>query len=549
MNKKLLSVFLATVMALSVCACGNEAQENASSEGTDTQVSVEPSVTPGTSGETASTEAAEETLYPIVDEPITVTGLVVDGNVEKRKDRLVWNKVSEITGINIEWVSIDADALATYLAGNEWPDFFHCPMNTSVINDYGVIGGRFANLYDYMDVMPNYSAALEAYPMAEGAVKEINGEMYKFPYIEKASTGVGTRTHVRTDVLEAAGVDMPTTVEEFKQALIDLKAYHGEVSYIPNLYSYWGPMLFAAFGTETNMKFDADANEKVYTNMTSEQTKLYWTFMNELYEEGLVHQEFLTLDGTARNELAKSGKMAFLNGEANKLAKEDFADGAFHIDVCAPLTSEYDQTQTLIGNTDINISYSPIINAGSEYVEELCKMFDIMYATEEVVEGSGLHGMSFCYGLEGIDWKYGAEGSGSYELIAPAEYDGAFSTYQYGELVWKGTGLATALEGLIASTEGNSHERQVGYVKSVLPYQEDHLFPVNYMKFNDDEQYVLDNKLADINTYYEKMAGQFVTGVVDIETGWDEYCATLEEMGINDIIEVYQASYDRWISE
>lgn len=547
MKKKLLSVILATVMALSVCACGNETQESASKEGTDATVNVASSE--ATSGEAVSTEAVEESLYPIVKEPITITGLVVDGNMETRKDRLVWNKVSEITGINIEWVSIDKDALPTYLAGNDWPDFFHCPMSNSIVNDYGVIGGRFANLYDYMDVMPNYAAALEAYPMAEGAVKEINGEMYKFPYIEKASTGVGTRTHVRTDVLEAAGVEMPTTVDEFKQALIDLKAYHGEVSYIPNLYSYWGPMLFAAFGTETNMRFDADENNKVYTNMTSEQTKLYWTYMNELYEEKLVHQEFLTLDGTAANELAKSGKLAFLNGEANKLAKEDFADGEFHIDVCAPLTSEYDQTQTLIGNTDINISYSPIINADSEYVEEMCKMFDIMYATEEVVEGSGLHGMSFCYGLEGVDWKYGAEGTGSYELIAPAEYDGAFSTYQYAELVWKNTGLATALEGLIASTEGNSHERQVGYVKSVLPYQEDHLFPVDYMKFNDDEQYVLDNKLADINTYYEKMAGQFVTGVVDIETGWDEYCKTLEEMGINDIIEVYQASYDRWISE
>lgn len=547
MKKKLLSVILATVMALSVCACGNETQESASKEGTDATVNVASSE--ATSGEAVSTEAVEESLYPIVKEPITITGLVVDGNMETRKDRLVWNKVSEITGINIEWVSIDKDALSTYLAGNDWPDFFHCPMSNSIVNDYGVIGGRFANLYDYMDVMPNYAAALEAYPMAEGAVKEINGEMYKFPYIEKASTGVGTRTHVRTDVLEAAGVEMPTTVDEFKQALIDLKAYHGEVSYIPNLYSYWGPMLFAAFGTETNMRFDADENNKVYTNMTSEQTKLYWTYMNELYEEKLVHQEFLTLDGTAANELAKSGKLAFLNGEANKLAKEDFADGEFHIDVCAPLTSEYDQTQTLIGNTDINISYSPIINADSEYVEEMCKMFDIMYATEEVVEGSGLHGMSFCYGLEGVDWKYGAEGTGSYELIAPAEYDGAFSTYQYAELVWKNTGLATALEGLIASTEGNSHERQVGYVKSVLPYQEDHLFPVDYMKFNDDEQYVLDNKLADINTYYEKMAGQFVTGVVDIETGWDEYCKTLEEMGINDIIEVYQASYDRWISE
>lgn len=543
MKKKLLSVVLATAMALSVCACGNEPQASVSTE--ETKVATSEVV----SSEVVSSEVVEEALYPIVDEPITIKGLVVDGNVETRKDRLVWNKVSEITGINIEWVSIDKEALSTYLAGNDWPDFFHCPMSTSIINDYGVIGGRFANLYDYMDVMPNYVAALEAYPMAEGAVKEINGEMYRFPYIEKASTGVGTRTHVRTDVLDAAGVKMPATVEEFKQALIDLKAYYGEVSYIPNLFSYWGPMLFGAFGTETNMRFDADANEKVYTNMTSEQTKLYWTFMNELYEEGLVHQEFLTLDGTARNELAKSGKMAFLNGEANKLAKEDFADGKFHIDVCAPLTSEYDKTQTLIGNTDINISYSPIINKNSKYVEEMCKMFDIMYATEEVVEGSGLHGMSFCYGIEGVDWKYGAEGSGNYELIAPESYNGAFSTYQYAELVWKGTGLATALEGLVASTEGNSRERQLGYVKGVLPYQEDHLFPINYMKFNDDEQYVLDNKLADITTYYEKMAGQFVTGVVDIETGWDEYCKTLEDMGINDIIKVYQASYDRWIAD
>ena len=57
------------------------------------------------------------------------------------------------------------------------------------------------------------------------------------------------------------------------------------------------------------------------------------------------------------------------------------------------------------------------------------------------------------------------------------------------------------------------------YYRSVLPYQKDHLFPIGYMKFNDNEQYVLDNKLADITTYYEKMAGQFGTGVAYIDTG------------------------------
>ena len=93
MKKKLLSVVLATAMALSVCACGNEPQASVSTE--ETKVATSEVV----SSEVVSSEVVEEALYPIVDEPITIKGLVVDGNVETRKDRLVWNKVSEITGI------------------------------------------------------------------------------------------------------------------------------------------------------------------------------------------------------------------------------------------------------------------------------------------------------------------------------------------------------------------------------------------------------------------------------------------------------------------
>ena len=45
------------------------------------------------------------------------------------------------------------------------------------------------------------------------------------------------------------------------------------------------------------------------------------------------------------------------------------------------------------------------------------------------------------------------------------------------------------------------------------------------------------------------MEGKFITGVVDIETGWDEYCETLEKMGVQEVIEVYQAAYDRFNAE
>ena len=546
MKKKLVSLLLTAVMVLSVCACGNSPSKESSAE-KESSKSGEASVSSETN---ASSEVAEEddSLYPIVDEPITIRGMVVDRNTEVREDRIVWNKVSEITGINIEWEVIDSASLATYLAGGDWPDIFQCNFDSSIIADYGVTGGRFANYYDYLELMPNLVQCFEDYPIAQGAATEINGEMYRLPYVEVAATSVGdNRPYLRTDVLEAAGLEMPTSVDELYNCLKVLKEKNDEASLIPLLTSYWGLNIYCAFGTEVEMTFDNDAEGNVYTNYTSEQMKLYLEYMNKLYEEGLIHQEFLTLDGTAKLELSKSGKVAFISdGTGNNLAAEDFADGEFHLTCGVPLTSEYDSTQTLPGYVGINFNGGVLVNAESEYVEEICKMLDIMYATEEVVEGSGLHGVSFCYGLEGVDWDYSTDGSNTYVFHTPEEYGGANATYQYREVIWENCGRCDGLAGLTTATIGNSYYRQQGFVTNVIPYMEADCFPISYLKFTEDEQYVLDNKLADIKSYVSEMQGKFVTGVADIDTDWDTYCKTLDQMGINDIIEVYQASYDRW---
>jgi putative aldouronate transport system substrate-binding protein len=547
MKKKLVSLLLVAVMALSVCACGAEKKQESSAPAASKSEAPAAS-----SSAAASSEAvAEEYVptYPIVDEPITVKGVVVSRSTEKRSDRLVWNKVSEVTGINIEWEVIDSESLATYMAGNDWPDFFQNGFSTSMVNDYGVTGGRFVNFNDYLDIMPNLVQTMEDYPISRGAITEVNGEIYRLPYVEVAATSTGNnRPYLRTDVLEAAGLKMPTTIDEFYNCLKVLKDKNGVASFIPSLTTYWGPILFAAFGTETELEFDAGADNKVYTNYTSEQMKLYLSFMNKLYEEGLIHKEFLTLDGTVKLEEAKSGKVAFIGGsEGNSLQAADFADGEFHLDCNVPLTSEYDSTQTLNGYVGINTNAAIVINAESEYVEELCKMMDIMFATEEVVEGSGLHGVSFCYGMEGEQWSYNPDGK-TYEFHTPEEYGGANATYQYAEVIWANSGRCDGLAGLTTSTIGNSYYRQQGFVNNVIPYQEADLFPLGWMKFTEDEQYVLDNKKADISSYVTEMQGKFVTGVADIDTDWDKYCQTLEQMGINDLIEVYQASYDRWVA-
>ncbi len=549
MKKKLVSIMLAAIMAVSMVACGNNADAGkestpVSSAGEETKVT-ESNVSVPESVETV------DAVYPLVDEPITIRGVYVgDNNVKPEGGRITWNKLAEITGINIEWEIIDKEAFPVYLAGNEWPDIFIDPSEfggQAMIDDYGVEGGRLLNIFDYIEYMPHLQKTFEDYPIVKPAITQSNGEAYGFPCVEASSTVVSARTMVRSDILDANGVTIPTTTEEFYDVLKTLKEKTGKAQWVPNLSDdeqFFAPMIYAAFGTETNMNFDDDGTGKVIFNRTSEQMKRYLTFMNRLYEEGLIHQEFLSMDATVRREATNSS--AFPDGfDPSKIKASDFADGKFHLDPIAPLTSEFDDTQEILGVTNYRCAYI-YVNADTEYAKEICQMLDVSYATEEVVEGSGLLGQSFCYGIEGVDWYVNDDGE-TYELVAPPEYDGAFGSYQFAEVIWQNTGRLDALAGLVTSTEGNSRARQLAFVKGVIPYMSDQYFPVKLLKFTEDEQYVISNKLTDIKTYYKEMEGKFITGAADLETEWESYCNTLTQMGIEDVIKVYQSSYDRWL--
>lgn len=552
MKKKLLAMFLVVVMVGSLVACGKKSDDHSDSQPTSTTGEKSTDTTKDTETKESGDDAAQskdESKYPIVEEPITITGLIVGGDTSISKSRLVWDKASEISGINIEWKIIDSDALGTYLAGGEWPDFFHCNLSTEMINDYGILGGRFVNYLDHLDLMPNLVKCFEDYPHTLAISTQSNGEMYNlFKVTGRASTAVMARPHVRRDVLEDAGInELPTTVDELYDQLVTLKEKNGEPGMILGREDQtdWAPMLFAAFGTLKTLDFDDDGTGKVVFTRTSDQMKHYYEYLHKLYEEELMNREWLTMDATVMNELCTSGKVAYIpRHQAQALTTEVLKNGDWsYLDCVAPLTSQYDSTQEIWGYIDY-ASSGFFMNAESEYVEEMCQLFDMMYATEEVEEGSGLYGHSFVYGLENVDWVINDDGT--YEQIAPESYNGAFTTYQYGELIWMNSGRADKFGEAITSTPGNAQARQISFVKNVIPYQSDLVFPIWYLQFTDDETYVLENKLSEIQSYYKQMEAQFIMGEADLENDWDAYVEQCEKMGIQDILDVYQAAYERW---
>ena len=553
MKKRVVALFLAALMILSLCACQNSTDDKKTTEaGGKTTQGQQQTDAPTEGGEPTTEEP--KSAYPIVEEPITIKVVAFPCDFSVSEERLVWQKVEEITGINIEWEFIDAEALPTYLAGGEWPDLFHMDMSNVLVEDYGVYGGRFVNFLDKLDIMPHLQTLLEDYPTAEKAFSESNGEMYKLPAISKAVTNVYIRAFARTDLLDKAGVKMPTTVDEFAQALRDLKAYYGKAQWAPNFNNEtnaFEPLVYAAFGTDCDMSWNADANGKVVYAKTTDQTKHYYEFMNMLYEEGLIHPESATLSYDMRLEYEDKDVTFISSDKSTRLDTSYFENGVIQMAHLEPLTSKYDSTQKILGRSSINrSSWSYYVNSESQYVDEICKMIDIVCAKEEVVEGSGLYGVSFNYGMQGEQWDFTEDGK-AYELFAPESYNGSFSNYQTKELVYKNSGRFDVLGMMVTATPGNGQVRQMEFRDKVWPYvqTEEEIFPTSMLTFTEDENETINSVLTDINSYVKQMRVEFITGVTDIEAEWDNYCATLEQMGLPDVVAAYQAAYDRWMAK
>ena len=534
MLRKALAVSLAVIVSAGIlCSCADNSSSQNASSSTKT-------------GETSSlTNYAPH--YPIVSEKTTVKGVLIGDNVNISQPRLVWKKLEQLTNIHVEWETVSKDSLAVLLASNNWPDFFHRvsdSIDNTYINDYGVVGNRFVNYQKYLQYMPNLQKAFKDYPDARKVVTETNGGIYQLPYIGKDCTAVTARMYYREDTLKAAGCEVPTTVDEFHNVLVKLKNHNNGAAPLAEDREQF---LWASFGKGKDPDFEDDSTGKVVYNRISNQYKLYLKYMNQLYSEGLLHKEYLTLDSATKLSLAKQGLTVFGNDGLCGLSEDAFKSGKVELNQLAPLTSKYDSTQTVMGWRCCQPG-SLMINSKSKYIKELCQMFDVMFATKEVAKGTGLDGTAFVYGPEGTTWKWANTGHTEYEFILPKELEGkkAFGTYVYDSLIYWDLGRFDEFENATTATEGNNKARQQGFVKNLVPYSEKNPFPGDYLKFTKDEQEVLDDNYTTIANYIKEMKGKFITGIANVDTNWNDYVSKVNSMGLKKVLEAYQSAYNRW---
>ena len=463
-------------------------------------------------------------------------------NVDLR-DATLLKEIADRAGVTIEWTLIDpssyADSVSPMLAsGKDLPDIIMMP-DKDLNMDY-LSSGLVEPLDEHFDLMPNYTAFLEKNPIIKGSLTAVDGHIYYVPQTVVTNNYQPVLMY-NMPWLEKLGLEAPKTLDDFVAYLRKIKETdmngNGEADEIPmSLMNAFLPYAFGpAFGMDLVSGYYADDQGVVhYGPYEKENYKAYLTFLNGLYKEGLLEQEFASLDrdqivarcanDTTGATFDFSWQMSTLYSAQYESYKADPSKGV--IAGAAPLSGEF--AGAYIGRNPISNIFG--INAKSANKELAIKFLD--YAMSD--EAQDL----YVWGMEGLTYEVDAEGNRHF-LPKCTE-----------DTIWyQGLGInapnmpsqqsVPATDVLLAPWHvQNDREFEEPFIRA--PYPE--------VYSTEEEAEISGMYQVDIQTYVDENAVAFITGTKNLEDDFDAYIATLESMQIGEMLKVRQAQYDRFAS-
>lgn len=547
--KKILALILALAMVLSLAACGKPAEQP--------PVETQPA-TPDTQPVETEPEVQEPQKnvdrYPLQSDKTfdVVSGSDIFGD---DGETVITQAMQKATGVDIDWSFMTAEQVQLALTGKDLPDAifqYASLLDKATMYEYGQ-GGYFVNFMDYLDIMPNFSAVIEANPNALKVVQNEDGSVYCLPTLTVTSTGFNNLLYYRTDMMKAAGWEKaPATTDEFIQFVTDLQAHYGanDPEFIAvNAYAAnrmgWSTKrimsyFFPAFGELLLTELTVDSQGNVVLGASTEQYKHLLEFMNELWNSGAFNTNIYSQEATASQALAAGDHVAIVT-DHNGHTPEGYAN----MSVLAPLTSEYYTTQHWYKSPSCSWGRINAISAQCEDIETMVKWFDAWYApaTDPLNAEGTLYAITPWLGEIGVDHALD-EATGIYtELEHEGIEMGKFLASESFQIA-----LYSGYEGGLfpfssAPTNGVGVKGQ-GTINNLWPYAETP-FDLNSLVLTEDESDTYNDAWTDINSYIVETTAKFITGEADIAAEWDSYIAELESMGLQDVIDVYQAAYDR----
>ena len=570
--KKVLCLALALVLVLALAACAK----------TPTS-STAPTPSQGTTSQTESKLPEWLNLdgyHPIVkkgtDKSISFTIFVGSDYSNDWQNRYYWKAMEQILNIRCDVTQVlssaAADTISTMFASDTLKDV---TLGSRLTPDQQVLYGQtekqLVNLKEYFseELTPAIAAIFKEYPHIEAGLTLPDGGIYAFPYITEIKNPSNyTKRQIRKTWMEEQKLEMPKTLDELTKVLQAFKKAYPDSIPMGGGFAYANPssIILNALGViTTDSKGEAAAvrnGEIIIPAGDKEVWTAYVKTMAQYYAEGLISQDFYTLDNTQASAEATAGKYGII-GELDPFVVCP-AEAMFQQYTClAPLTSELCSKAFAAKNCNYS-NGGCFMSVKAENKELIMRWADWMLTSEGTnAAWVGANKNDKEMMLDGYGGWYVND---QYSRVDVERVDVAGGTDKYpNAVIYLRSKVAGFDMGSLGTTIGENVYRQKLSGLKILDYYDqyklstdngDFYWRVSTMEQLDPVQIsclpqaFFDEETSDkitelstaLNDYIENQTALFVTGKQSLDK-LDDYFKGLEERGFSDYLKYYQEAY------
>ncbi|TXK83811.1 ABC transporter substrate-binding protein [Paenibacillus sp. N3.4] len=543
-GKKLWGSALCLFLAVTVILSGCKTSETVSQE------SKRPTAT-------ASNEVVNPPgVLPITKEKTTLKVMSrTNPNVENFATNEFTKWLEEKTNIHIEWdiANDPKQKLNISLASGDYPDvYLGFNIDQVQLALYGK-DGVFIPLNKLIDKYGTETKKMfAALPYTKELSASTDGNIYGLPAVNECFHCMhSNKMWINKKWLEAVGMQMPTTTDEFYQVLKAFKEKdpngNKKADELPLVganiaNSYIDTFLLQAFiDSDRNMQFLKDG--KINVAFTQPEYKEGLKYINKLYKEGLIDPQSFTQD---RNQIRKLGE----NPDAVLLGAVAAQNPTVFNLLEGTRWKDYVAVPPLKGPKGVQASkYIPqgitsgafVITNKAKNPEIALRLADFLYSEEATNRG--------VLGRPDMEWKIaGANDVGingkpaKYTLLGNSSPGAKNATW--GQV---GPSLRTNEWRLGQTADPKNPLEDILYKETLTkyePYKTDPKKMIPTLNFTNEQTDELANIGKTIDDYRKESTARMIIGDMDIDKKWDEYLKNMENMKLPRYLKIYQQAYD-----
>ena len=559
--KKRISMLLLASLALSLTACGGGNGKKESGAGVDVLVSECGFQWTDTSAPILNDKGAKELSFSIYS---SKNASALDYN-----DMKIMQDLYESTNVYVSWENVSESVYSqqkNLILGNadNRPDaIYHAGMGAGEIIKYAK-RNVLLPISDYLEYMPNFSKILEERPdIKKQLINVEDGKIYSLPRIEEmgllqnpnllflnkawaeqavaAGAVSGISTADLKDGLTLDGDQMEAMLRYFKENDMNGNGDANDERPMNFVYNNWQGNqcdLYGMFGLNDNLEHRVIVDGKVTYTVLDDRFKEATNYIANWVTEGLIDR--VSFEQSQDNFLA-NGKGLELYGAFYWWESETVVSNPENYIVCNPLVGPNgDQTICVSNNPEVGTGEVIIFN-DCPNVEVLLAYFDRFYDPEISAQIN--------YGPIGIVYEEEKDASG---MLVQKELSGdmtadeirlqnaPFGIIYLSDYAWNN----------VVHMEPRAQLRLERLKAYATPFVPEGVKPCPNLQFSMDELNTISNYETNINDYIRTNLISWLTKGGVSDSDWEKFKSELNgKVNLSEVQQVYQAAYDRFISE